>query len=90
MRGLKRLPANVPLSLILSACQITLGDYRAAEATLVPLHNSETTQSPEVRAAINNTLALAVWLGHIGTSSEAQSTARAEALSALSYTPYPC
>jgi len=90
VRGLNRLPDNVSLSLILSACQISLGDYHSAEVTLEPLLISSTIEFPEVRAAIANNLALAVWLGHIGTANEAESTARAEVLSASSFSQYPC
>jgi tetratricopeptide (TPR) repeat protein len=90
VRGLARNPNNVSLRLILSACQISLGDYHSAEVTLEPLLISSTIESPEVRAAIANNLALAVWLGHIGTANEAESTAHAEVLSASSFSQYPC
>lgn len=90
LNGLKRLPDNPWLNVMLSACQINMGEYNSARAVLEPLLISSTTQAPEIRAAVHNNLALAVWLCDINSALCEQSTPRAESLSRHAYEMYPC
>jgi hypothetical protein len=64
--------------------------YEAAQAVLEPLLDVSTTESPALRAAVANNLAVAVWLHAVNTPSSEQATARADALSDRSYSMYPC
>jgi tetratricopeptide (TPR) repeat protein len=90
LKGLERFPGNQWLSVTFSACQISLGDYDAAMATLNPLLEPATTEAPEVRAAVLNNLAIAIWLRDIHTDSREQSSARADELSDRAFRMYPC
>jgi hypothetical protein len=88
--GLRRSPGNPWLTVTLSACQINFGEYEAAIAALRPLQDALAGQAPEVRAAINNNLAVATWLHSLNTRPSAESTSLADALSANAYLMYPC
>jgi len=90
LKGFQRLPDNPLLSVMLSACQINLGEYEAARLILEPLLNAAPTQDPEIRAAIYNNVALAIWLRDCNNALSQQSTLRADALSDRAYQMYPC
>jgi hypothetical protein len=90
LKGLERLQANPWFSITLSASHINLGEYEAAQAVLEPLLVAASTESPTIRAAIMNNLAVALWLRATNTSLEVESTERAEVLSNCAYTMYPC
>ncbi|MGO9935303.1 MAG: site-2 protease family protein [Steroidobacteraceae bacterium] len=90
LKGLERLPGNPSLSIMLSACQINVGEYDAARLILEPLVNTSVAQTPETYAIIYNNLALATWLGDINAPLSEQSTQLADGLSHRAYTMYPC
>lgn len=90
LKGLERLPGNPWLRVMLSACQITLGEFNSALVILKPLHDTLATQIPEVRGAVLNNLALAIWLQEINTPQSEQSTPHADELSARAFSMYPC
>jgi Zn-dependent protease len=90
VKALARLPGQPSLSIILSACHISLGDFAAAQTVLDPLLSTTASESPEMRAAIANNLAIAIWLRHWNTSSQQDGTRQAETLSNRAYTKYPC
>jgi len=90
LEALQRLPGHPLLITILSACQISLGDYAAAQVVLEPLLDATPNATPEVRAVAANNIALALWLGDLHSPVAAQSTARADALSNRAYAMYPC
>jgi Zn-dependent protease len=90
LEALQRLPDNPVIITILSACEITLGDYDAAQVVLKPLLDVTTKVPPHVRAAAANNSALALWFGDLHSPRAELSTARADALSNRAYEMYPC
>jgi tetratricopeptide (TPR) repeat protein len=90
VKGLERLPGNLWLSIMLSACQTSLGEYDAARTVLEPFLDSPVAEAAELRAVIANNLAIAVWLRDLGTAQSNESTARADALSERAFRMYPC
>jgi hypothetical protein len=89
-KGLERLPGNLWLSIMLSACHSNLDEYHAARAVLEPFLDSSASEASELRAAIANNLAVAVWLCDLGTAQSNEATARADTLSARAFSMYPC
>ncbi len=87
--ALERSPGNAGLTILLSACQVHLGDYESARSTIEPLIDTETLGSPLQAAAANNT-AVALWLRDFNRPLRAKSLSRADALTAMVYTKYPC
>jgi hypothetical protein len=75
LQGLERLPSDPTLNLVLSACQVNLGDYEVARAALEPLLNAAVTLSPDLRAAVENNLALSLWLRDFSTPQRRNSAA---------------
>jgi hypothetical protein len=90
LKAHERLPDNPFLKIILSACHIDMGDYESGRAVIEPLLDSARTPSPEIRAALENNLALALWLRDFNSASHDQSMVRADALSDQAYKMYPC
>jgi hypothetical protein len=90
LKGLERLPGNPSLSIMLSACQINLGEYDAARVVLEPLVNNWIAETPDTYAVVCNNLALATWLGAINARSSEQATQHADGLSDRAYSMYPC
>jgi len=90
MQGLARLPVNESLIIMVSACDIYLGEYLAAQTALAQLSESSFAKWPENRAVIANNLALAIWLHGVNIPNHEESMTRADALSNLAYSLYPC
>jgi tetratricopeptide (TPR) repeat protein len=87
---LERLPENPPLLILLSASHISLGDYEAARQTVEPLLDPTAKISPQLYAAAQNNLAVALWLRDFNTVRSEESLPRADALAAQAYRHYPC
>lgn len=77
-------------SIMLSACHINLGDYESGLAALEPLNDSSVTLSTDLRALVENNLALALLLRDFNTAQRDKSLARAVALLDHAYQTYPC
>jgi peptidase M50-like protein len=90
LKGFQRLPGSPQLNIMLSACRIDMGDYESGRAIIEPLLDSAHTLSPEIRAALENNLALALWLRDFNSASQDLSTLRGDALSDHAYGMYPC
>jgi Zn-dependent protease len=90
LRALERLPENPFLKIMLSACHIDMGDYESGRAVIEPLLDSSMTLSPEIRAALQNNLALALWLRDFNSPLHDESALRADSLSDDAYKLYPC
>src|SRR6266700_2834231 len=54
VKGLERLPGNLWLSVMLSACHSMLGEYDAARAVLEPFLDSPVAEAAGLRAVIAN------------------------------------
>jgi hypothetical protein len=87
---LQHLPGNPWLLTLLSACYIDLGDYEPARLNLDPLLDSVVPLPPQLHAAVQNNLALALWLRDFNSPQLEQSMQRAGALAADAYRRYPC
>jgi Zn-dependent protease len=90
IEGLHRCPENPWLLTLLSACYINLGDYESARVSIDPLLDSTAPLQPLLRAAVQNNVALAVWLRDFNTIELGQSLQRASALTADNYMRFPC
>jgi tetratricopeptide (TPR) repeat protein len=90
LQGLERLPSDPTLNVILSACHVNLGDYEPARAALEPLINSAETLTPDLRAAVENNLALSLWLRDFDTAQRDETLPRADALLDRAYRTFPC
>jgi Zn-dependent protease len=90
LKGFQRLPGNPLLSIMLSACHINMGDYESGRAVIEPVLDSPLTLSSEIRTALENNLALALWLRDFNSALHSQSTLRGDALSDHAYKMYPC
>jgi len=89
-KGLERLPGNLWLCIMRSACHSRLGEYDAARAVLEPFLETSVAEAAAVRAVIANNLAIAAWLSDIGTAQSNEATAQADTLSARAFEMYPC
>ena len=89
-QGLERMPRDPLLCIILSACHINLGDYESGRALLEPLIDSSPALLPDLRAAIENNLGIALWLRDFNTDQRHESATRADALLDYSYKTFPC
>lgn len=87
--ALERSPGHAGLTLLLSACQVHLGEYESARSTIEPLVDTEALGSPFQAAAANNT-AVALWLRDFNQPLREKSLSRADALTAVVYAKYPC
>ena len=90
LHGLERLPRDPLLNVILSACHINLGDYESGRAVLDPLIDSPPTLFPDLRAAIENNLGIALWLRDFNTDQRHESATRADSLLDHAYKTFPC
>jgi len=90
LQGLERLPRDPLLSVILSACHINLGDYESGRAVLEPLLDSPPTPVPDLRAAIENNLGIALWLRDFNADHRHESATRAVSLVDYAYKTFPC
>lgn len=90
LQGLERLPRHPILSIILSACHIYLGDYESSRAVLEPLSDVSAALPPDLRAAVENNLGIAIWLRDFDAVQREESLRRADALSDHAYKMYPC
>lgn len=89
-QGLERLPRDPLLSAVLSACHINLGDYESGRAVLEPLIDSSPTLLPDLRAALEHDLGIALWLRDFTTDMRHESTTRAVSLVDYAYNTFPC
>ncbi len=90
IEGLRRLPENPWLLTLLSACHINLGEYESARVSIDPLLDSSARLQPLLRAAVQNNIALAVWLRDFNAIELGESLQRASALTADNYMRFPC
>jgi Zn-dependent protease len=90
IEGLHRFPEDPWLLTLLSACYINLGDYESAHVSIDPLLASPAPLQPLLRAAVQNNVALAIWLGDFNGIELGQSLQRASTLSADNYMRFPC
>jgi hypothetical protein len=90
LEELQRTPENPWLMVCLSACHINLGAYESGRAVIEPLLDSTRTLPPLLRAAVQNNLAVALWLRDLNMTQREESLPRADALSDHVYTMYPC
>jgi hypothetical protein len=90
LRGLQRLPGNPWLIVLLSACHTSLGDYESGRASVEPLLDSTASLRPELHAAAQNNLAVALWLRDFNTPCHEESLSRADSLTGAAYGSYPC
>ncbi len=90
IEGLHRSPESPWLLTLLSACYINLGDYESARASIDPLLDSLAPLQPLLRAAVQNNVALAVWLRDFNAVELGHSLQRASALTADNYMRFPC
>lgn len=82
-------PENPWLLTLLSACYVNLGD-ESARVSIDPLLDSPVALQPLLRAAVQNNVALAVWLRDFNTIELSQSLQRASILTADNYMRFPC
>jgi len=90
IEGLHRFPENPWLLTLLSACYINLGDYESARVSIDPLLDSKAPLQPILRAAVQNNVALAIWLRDFNAIELGPSLQRASALTADNYMRFPC
>lgn len=90
LQGLERLPRDPLLSALLSACHINLGDYESARGVLEPLIDSSPKLFPDLRAAIDHDLGIALWLRDFNTDQRHESAATAVSLVDYAYKAFPC
>jgi Zn-dependent protease len=90
IEGLHHSPENPWLVTLLSACYINQGDYESARVSIDPVLDSPAPLQPLVRAALQNNVALAVWLRDFNAVGLGQSLLRASALTADNYRRFPC
>jgi uncharacterized protein HemY len=90
IEDLHRFPENPWLLTLLSACYINLGDYESARVLIDPLLDSPAPLQPLLRVAVQNNVALAVWLRDFNATELGQSLQRASALTADNYMRFPC
>ncbi len=87
---LRRHPQNEWLLVLLSACQIKLGDYGCAQHTLQRAGDLSQIKTPAMRAVFMNNLAIAEWLADPAAPSENSSMVRANDLSGQAFVMFPC
>jgi Peptidase family M50 len=87
---LEHLPGNPYLLMLLAASNIDLGNYEPARAAVEPLLSSTAAHPPQLHAAAQNNLALALWFRDFNTPQIEQSLQRANTLAADAYRRYPC
>jgi tetratricopeptide (TPR) repeat protein len=87
---LEHLPGNPYLLMLLAASNIDLGNYELARAAVEPLLSTTAAHPPQLHAAAQNNLALALWFRDFSTPGLEQSLQRADALAADAYRKYPC
>lgn len=90
LRELQRLPENPWLIGILSACQICLGEYESSQAVIEPLLAWSDKLPAQTYAAVQNNVAVALWLRNFNTPQREASLTRADTLTADAYERYPC
>lgn len=86
----RRFPENAWLLTLLSACHINMGNYESARSSIDPILDSPVSLHPLLRAAVQNNIALAIWLRDFNATESDQSLQRASALTADNYMRFPC
>ncbi len=85
-----RAPDSGPALVILSACLVSLHEYRAASSLLTPALGVLPAQEPAIRAAVWNNLAVALFLPNALDESTHLDVLQADRRSADAYGMYPC
>jgi hypothetical protein len=89
-QALERLPDNSWLAVMHSACSSYLGHYAAARSFLSTYLERASTEEPQVRAAIWNSMAFALLMEDPHAGADSASLQQADKLSAESFETYPC
>ena len=88
--ALERVPGNVHLRVMQSACRSYTLDFSGALETLEPLLKESATLPPSVRAAIENNTAFALLMSDPRTDPNSVALLRADQLSARVFALFPC
>ena len=89
-KALERVPDNVHLRVLRSACYSYLGEYESALRILRPLLRSQANADSSVRAAIENNTAFALLMSDPSAHENSTSVVEADRLSANVFALYPC
>src|SRR4030095_10944794 len=89
-QGLKRVPDNVHLRVLLSACRSYTQDCAGALAILRPLLHSKAATEPSVIAGIENNTAFALLMSDPHANPNSDALIEADRLSAHVFSLYPC
>jgi hypothetical protein len=89
-QALERVPDNVHLRVLLSACRSFRLDCAGSLAVLSPLLHSHAMSEPSVRAAVENNAAFALLMSDPHADPKSDAIAEADRLSARAFALYPC
>jgi len=89
-KALERVPGNVHLRVMQSACRSYTLDFAGALETLEPLLKESTALPASVRAAIENNTAFALMMSDRRTDPNSDALLRADHLSARVFALFPC
>ena len=89
-KGLERLPDNLHLRVLITACRSCLHDYTGAVALLRPLLREQAMAEAAVRAVIENNVAFALLMSHPNAGYDHRALMEADRLSADAFALYPC
>jgi tetratricopeptide (TPR) repeat protein len=90
VRELKLRPQEPWLSVMLSACHTNLANYEAGRIAVQPLLEATASLPPQLHAAAQNNLAVALWLRDFNSPQLEQSLSRADSMATEAYRTYPC
>jgi hypothetical protein len=89
-KALERVPGNVHLRVMQSACRSYTLDFAGALETLEPLLKEFSLLPPSVRAAIENNTAFALLMSDARTDQNSEALLRADQLSSRVFALFPC
>jgi hypothetical protein len=89
-RAIDRVPENIVIRVMRSACHLSLGDYAVGRAELSPMLENVSSGPANVRAAVYNNTAFAIFMSNPVSSSVDAQILEAERLSAEAFAMYPC
>ena len=90
LKGLERVPDNVQLRVLLTACRSSMQDYAGSLALLTPLLHQYAYAEANVRAAIENNMAFALLMSSPNAGYDSDMLIEADRLSATAFALYPC
>jgi Zn-dependent protease len=90
VKGLERVPDNVQLRVLLTACRSSMRDYAGSLALLMPLLQQYARAEANVRAAIENNTAFALLMSSPNAGYDSDMLIEADRLSATAFALYPC